>query len=230
MVVVTSHEDVDTRRICEYWNVQCVPTDALETRKGRFCKGAGINAGLEKLDRDGWLLHMDADIVLPPLTRPILEKVAIDQESIYGVDRFMVRAHDDWRRFMEMPRLLHENNSWIHLESFPIGTRVAIQQYGGWIPIGFFQLWHAKSGRLTYPQQHTSAARGDMAFALQWPREKRVFLPELVVYHLDSENSAMSTNWNGRKTEPFTIDGKWRRRKDPGIAVAEPQRHTGTYE
>lgn len=91
---------------------------------------------------------------------------------------------------------------------FPIGTRVAIDSFGGYIPIGFFQLWHAGSTEIKkYPEVHGNAARTDMQFALQWPRTKRSFLPELVVYHLESEPAPMGANWNGRKTKTFDQAG-----------------------
>src|SRR5579859_7461706 len=69
IVVVTSAEDKATQRICEFNHVQCVRTDSLNSRWGKFCKGAGINEGLGKLDSDGWVVHLDADIWLPPLAR-----------------------------------------------------------------------------------------------------------------------------------------------------------------
>ena len=43
IVVVTSAEDRDTQRICEFHHVECIKTDALNSRWNKFCKGAGIN-------------------------------------------------------------------------------------------------------------------------------------------------------------------------------------------
>ena len=55
IVVVTSAEDRDTQRICEFHHVECLQTDALNSRWNKFCKGAGINEGLSRLNRmDGW--------------------------------------------------------------------------------------------------------------------------------------------------------------------------------
>ena len=62
IVVVTSAEDRDTQRICEFHHVECLQTDALNSRWNKFCKGAGINEGLSRLDRHGWVVHLDADI------------------------------------------------------------------------------------------------------------------------------------------------------------------------
>ena len=42
-VVVTSPEDRDTQRICEFHHVRVLGTDLLNSRWNKFCKGAGIN-------------------------------------------------------------------------------------------------------------------------------------------------------------------------------------------
>jgi hypothetical protein len=89
---------------------------------------------------------------------------------------------------------------------FPIGTRVAFQHAGGYVPIGFFQLWHADSGVTTYIDGHTDAGREDSNFAAQWPRRRRGFIPEITAYHLESEPAEMGVNWKGRKTKPFRAE------------------------
>lgn len=204
LVVVTSPEDKLTQRVCEYWHVQCIQTDVFRSKEGHFCKGAGINVGLAALDKDGWVMQLDGDIVLPPLTRLALERAALNPDTIYGADRFMVRNYQEWAEFLGNPRLLHENHSWIHLSAFPLGTRVAIDSYGGYIPIGFLQMWHPGASKISrYPEGHTNAAREDMMFTLTWPRARRALLPEIVAYHLESEQAPMGKNWDGRSTIPF---------------------------
>ena len=49
----------------------------------------------------------------------------------------------------------------------------------GYIPIGFFQLWHADSEILNYPEGHTDAGREDSHFATLRPRHKRQLLPKV---------------------------------------------------
>lgn len=209
-VVVTDFEDKETKRVCDYWNVTCVRTDVLETRKGVFNKGKGINVGISALAGDGWMIHQDADIVLPPTTRTLLEGANLDPTGVYGIDRFMVVGEKQWRDFTSKPDLQQEGWSdygdcgkFIHIhKNFPVGTRVA--HPSGYVPIGFFQLWNpGVSGFKKYPEQHTDAGRGDMLFALQWPRSKRHMIPEIIGYHLQSENAPMGLDWGGRKSKPF---------------------------
>jgi len=207
LVVVTAPEDKATQRICEYWHILCVLTDVFRSRWGEFRKGAAINEGLAKLDKTDWLVHMDADILLPPLTRTLLETADLDKNFIYGIDRHMVQGYQPWRNFMSLPGLQQENEIFVHTNPFPIGVRVTPHAHGGWLPIGFFQMWNASSGRLTYPDAHNSAGRTDMLFAAQWPRSQRAMIPEIIGYHLESEPGApMGVNWNGRQTAPFSAD------------------------
>jgi len=207
MVVVTSPEDRETQRVCEFYHVECVPTDALRSRWKQFCKGAGINAGLGKLSKDDWVVHMDADIWLPPLSRRLLANANLAKRMIYGIDRFIVKGYKPWDDFLSLPKLQHECNSYIHLNnSFPVGTRIMQDFAGGYVPIGFFQMWNPKvSGISEYPEGHTSAGREDTLFPQKWPRGLRGFIPEVVGYHLESVDSGFGMNWNGRKSAPFAI-------------------------
>lgn len=211
IIVVTSPEDKDTPRICEYWRVPYHVTDAFQSRWGHFCKGSGINEGLDKLDKDAWICHLDADIALAPNTREVLEKAELDTSMIYGVDRHECKSWEAWQAFIGNPEPnLQGADFFIHTTHcpFPIGTRVSFAHHGGYIPIGFFQLWHADSKILKYMEGHTDAGREDSHFPIQWPRNKRALIPEIAAYHLESESAEMATNWKGRKTKRFGISAK----------------------
>ena len=61
--------------------------DLLDTRKGVFNKGKGINEGLAILAKGGWVVHLDADMWLPPQTRLLLQQAKLDKSMVYGIDR-----------------------------------------------------------------------------------------------------------------------------------------------
>lgn len=209
MVVVTSFEDKETQKICEFYHVKCIKTDDINSRKGEFCKGKAINVGLKELDMDGWVLHSDADMWYPPQTRLLLQQAELDKTMIYGCDRFIVTGKQAWNDFLEQPKSQHEANAYIHPHAFPIGTRVMHDFAGGFVPLGFTQLWFPLiSGIMTYPEDHSNAGRGDTIFSQNWPRSKRGFLPEIIGYHLESTDSKMAANWSGRITSPFTLKEK----------------------
>lgn len=207
IVVVTSPEDKATQKLCEFYHVECVVTDRLQTKQGKFCKGAGINDGLARLSKRGWVVHMDADIWLPPQFRLLVAWANLDKRMLYGIDRFAVVGAHKWQAFLESPKLQHECGSYIHLHNsgFPLSTRVMQTHMGGYMPIGFFQLWNPPgSGVRHYPEGHLDAGREDLQFGNNWLRNQRGFIPEVVCYHLESESGKMGVNWGGRQTKPFS--------------------------
>ncbi len=206
MVVVTSFEDKRTRKLCEFYHVECIPTDCLRSRHGIFCKAEGINEGLSHLGQQDWVVHLDADIWLPPQTRILLQRANLAKRMIYGIDRFIVKGALAWEKFLEMPKLQHEDEAWIHLDAFPLGTRFMARSHGGFVPIGFFQMWNPQISQISkYPVGNKDAGATDFQFAVQWPRGLRGFIPEIIGYHLESEDAVKGLNWQGRKSAPFTL-------------------------
>lgn len=203
MVVVTDNTDEETDKICEFYHVKCVKTDSFYDDGASFNKAKGINVGLDALYSPEWVIHMDGDIVLPPRARDILEHKTLDDEAIYGVDRFMVQSYRQWTEFLAKPRLQHECDTFLHIDSFPIGVRIVKPDYSGYVPIGFFQLWYDGGKKVRYPDGHTDAARTDMLFSLGFPPAKRVILGDFLVYHLATEDQKMSCNWSGRRSKRF---------------------------
>jgi hypothetical protein len=208
IVVVTEYEDKATQRVCEFNHVECQHTDLMESRKGHFRKGMGINVGLDAISKEDWVVHMDADILLPPQTRILIERAELNKKYIYGIDRFNVRGFEAWQDFQEKLPLQQECDAYIHLDKLPMATRVMSAVSGGYTPLGYFQMWNPTvSGISKYPEGHTDAGREDMLFAKQWPRKERHLIPEFVGYHLESDNAGFGSNWNGRKTAPFSHKG-----------------------
>jgi Glycosyltransferase like family 2 len=207
-VVVTAPEDKATQRVCEAWGVTCKQTDSFLSRWGQFLKGAGINEGLRLLDKDAWIVHLDADIVLPPHFRGTLEAADLDPSMIYGVDRQCFRSWSEWNAFIEDPAPQTEDDLLIHPQNSgrPLGDRIVYPLKGGYVPLGFFQLWNASSGITEYIAKEKTAGRDDANFACQWPRAQRALIPEIIAYHLESEPAPMATNWKGRTTKPFRCE------------------------
>jgi hypothetical protein len=209
-VIVTAPEDQATQKVCKTWKLECIVTDAFNSHWGDFRKGAGINRGLAKLDIQphDWLLHLDADIILPGSFRHSIETAELDPRMIYGCDRIEFKSYQQFQKWFGNPTPLRDNMfiDMSHVDGATIGTRIAFDHHNGYIPIGFFQLWNAASGKLKYPEGHTNAGREDSLFSASWPRRQRAFLPEVVVYHLESEAADMGVNWKKRTTKPFSVD------------------------
>jgi hypothetical protein len=205
-IIVTTPDDKDTIALADQSGLHCIQTKVFYEKDSVFNKARGINEGLKYLKKTDWLLHLDGDLVLPPKTRSILEKIPLDKSNIYGIDRMLCKSFYDWCKYIEKPTVQYTPDIFINPGPFEIGTRVAKLETGGFLPIGYWQLWHSSMGRNVYPDAHDSAGRTDMLHALRWHRLNRQLLPEIIGIHLESESCKMGTNWNGRKTKPFSID------------------------
>lgn len=213
VVVMTDHNDIETHRLCERLSVEHVKTDSFYHEGNKFNKGRAINLGLGHLQKKDWLLHIDADIYLPHRFRKMLDKTGLNPKNIYGADRVNVYGWEAWRGLK--PRLVpHYQDHWFvdpgfcHQwhgktpEGIKFGARV-VHKEQGWVPIGYFQLWHT-SAPYRYNYKLGCAAGADVWFPSQWPRENRILMPEVVVYHLDSElEHKKGLNWKGRQSQRF---------------------------
>ncbi len=202
MVVVTSLEDKETQELCRRFGITCRPTDLLRKNGDPFAKARGIDYGIAYLRQDAWILHMDADIVMPPMARKWLEWVPLDEECIYGADRVLCPNYEEWTNYRITRDMQHDYWCRVNPPSFPLGARLSIREYGGYIPIGYWQLWHGKHGR-RYPLFQSSAEHTDVLHAIQWPAKLRKLIPDFLVVHLEEANHKMGVNWNGRTTPRF---------------------------
>jgi len=213
LVVVTDHNDEGTQAVCAKWSVECVTTDAFSEKGEAFNKGSGINIGLQAIRQQGWIMQMDADVVLPVQFRNMLDKVGLQRDYIYGAERVNVVTFERWH---QLKTQLREEPQFTYRylvttdPDLPIGANLVHKHYG-WCPIGYLQLWHSKymhENNLRYPDTEGSAENMDVQWALRWPRRQRSLMPTVRVFHLESEASPMGANWSGRKTKPFTADGQ----------------------
>lgn len=206
VVVVTHYSDKRTIGLCNKYSIDCVQTHAFFEEGAKFNKGRAINVGFAHLKGLGWILHIDADTLLPHRFRHMLDRARLNEANLYGADRVNVRG---WERYQQ----LRNNGSLVpHYkhgyfvkppENMPIGDRIVHMEHG-YCPIGYFQLFH-KSSFKKYPTNQGTAEHTDLLFAIQWAREQRVLLPEVLCYHLESDpnGSPMGMNWNGRMSSEF---------------------------
>lgn len=221
-VIVTSSTDTNTRELCRKHNLPCIVSDDHLREGDSFNKGRLIARGIDQLSQRGWLIHLDADIVLPRMFRQALDIAHLDPTCLYGADRVMVKGKEEWQKILSSGYLQHDYHYRVNFPAgYDVGTRWASWQHG-WCPIGYFQMWHGSASlwrgihAKPYPVHHADAARGDVQFSLQWDRRKRVLLPEVIVFHLESVKDArLGANWKGRTTPRFddgtTYQGKSKR-------------------
>jgi hypothetical protein len=215
LVVITSPDDDETRAVCRHHNVHHILSED-HRRGGPFNKGRLINRLLDAIGGRDWILHLDADIVLPRQFRRLLDWAELDERCIYGADRQRVVGWQEWEAFKrhvgQWDNHAHEMGHWFH-PKYPMMSRL-VSSLCGYTPIGCFQLFHGsavfqhKAHQRRYPVNHGDAARTDMQFALQWDRRYRVLLPEVILLHLESTGGSHGANWEGPITPRFGPPGR----------------------
>lgn len=203
-IVVTTHEDHRTQKVARKHGATCVQTD-LFRKKGRgLNKGAAINAGFDHFQYHGWRLHLDADIALPDnFRRMIFNNTHLDQNAIHGADRIDVVGRDELRAVRRGLRSdpQHSHRAFVSpRHTRPISPRY-VDTLRGYVPIGFFQLWHARTQK-PYPYSLGTAAHDDVMFAASWPESHRRHLPTVMCYHLCAREPKLGENWNGERKQP----------------------------
>jgi len=202
IVVVTHLDDKATQALCNKYGVDCIETEVFNDEGDKFNKGRGVNLGLSHLRHEGWLLHLDADILLPHRFRSMLRYAKLEEKNIYGADRLNTLSFDHWKGHQSKTVPQHQWRCLVTpTAEFPLGARLLHQEYG-WCPIGYFQLHHS-SQKKRYPVISGSAEHSDVLFATQWSRRNRILLPEFFVYHLESGSGDMGVNWAGRVSPQF---------------------------
>lgn len=175
LLVVTAPDEFDTMEVTRLVeNASWLETPVFYPD---FNKGAAIEEGFDLLGRDGWICHLDADVILPRK----IEWPKLKLGHLYLGRR---RICSDIELGAKLPE-----DEW---EQYPV-----CQEQIGWP--GFFQLFHADDPVLEkrpwYPTDWRHAGGADTEFNNKWPDEKR----ELVgfsVLHLGSPR----LNWWGRQT------------------------------
>ena len=204
VVVVTNEVDRETAEIARRCSASYQCTDIMERDGQRFNKGAAINFGLGWLSNDTWVCHLDADTYLPPNSRQWFERKLKDHSCLYGVDRVNCVGWDRWQKFVQQPVLAHDYGCRVPVpHGFPLLDRIALEEHGGWMPIGYCQLWHRSSGRKYPGSFKEDAERGDVLFASQWSPHQRILIPEVIAVHLQAAPCALGANWKGRTTPRF---------------------------
>lgn len=210
--IVTEPKDGETRDVCRRFNLKTILSNEGRLHGESFCKGRLVERGLQHLSADGWRLHVDADVALPHTFRHRLHAAHLQEDTLYGVDRIMLKNWEQWQKVLKSGYLNGGQFDYHCRTTTPpgteIGTRWAHPQFG-YVPIGFFQLWHSSEDEWRgirikpYPSNHGNACRTDVQHALQWDRSKRIIIPEIIAVHLESEAAEKGANWNGRSTKHF---------------------------
>ena len=198
-IVVTSHDDKKTQGVAKKHGAICVQSDLFKKNGRNFNKGAAINAGMGRFQYHGWRMHLDSDIALPDNFRRVLfNHTHLDQSCIYGADRVDVVGLKALKE--RTGENQHAHGVFVSGGGAPLSPRY-VDTLRGYVPIGFFQLWHAAAQKM-YPWSLGTAGHDDVQFAEQWCTEHRRHLPTVICHHLCAAPPALGENWDGHRRQP----------------------------
>jgi hypothetical protein len=202
LVVVTSAEDKESASAAVRHGARVLTTDAHKRTGRTFDKAAAINYAFQYLRRKDWLLVMDADIVMPPLARRLIENAQPDVHCLYGVDRWDVPGWVSYAGWLTDTSSNPGTAFFLNAPpSWRVGGRISAAGQDGWRPCGFWQLWHSSQWG-SYPELPDADAEAvDLVHAGRWPRRRRVLLPDWYALHLVSAKVPMGTDWHGRRSQ-----------------------------
>jgi hypothetical protein len=210
-VVATHPEDKETIKVAAKHNCEVTLTESGRD-EGGFNKGKMIDRALLQLPHTGWRIHFDADIAFPGNMLTRLDVALYDRQAIYGADRMNVVNWDGWQKLVNSGFAArgfeYQHYLLYSLNKAEIGSRLI---YGdlGYVPIGYFQLWHSDAEFLgeyrvrSYSVTSNNAAHDDVQFALRWDRHHRILIPEFLVAHLVNDDISYGKNWGKRVTKKF---------------------------
>lgn len=182
LTVVTDFDDRRTAALVKQaqrcgGTVELLCTDAFYRHGAVFNKGLAIEEAFDFIGRSGWILVLDADILLPP-AMGALDVRRLNPAVLYGAPR----------RICDPPEAYRSDKPW---GKYPAGKD---KEHAG-----YFQLFHASAPSIAeqpwYDVHFTHAGGGDGYFQSRFPAQRKAYLP-FEVLHLGPRDQ----NWFGRVT------------------------------
>ena len=187
VLVVTSLDDTKTVEVvASVSNAECFRTSEFYADNARFNKAAALDAGLEVLGKNGWIVIFDSDVLMPR------------DMDVSGIE--IGHLYSPYRRMCEDQKLFTPDLEWSDL---PLGYEVTNGEYAG-----YYQLFNANDPVLPKdkPWHGTTwktAQGADTIMQNHWPKSCRKRLP-FEVLHL----GPLKVNWAGRVSPRWDLASK----------------------
>jgi len=208
LVATSPNSEAATRRVCESANASVFVTDAFYRDGAKFNKGLAVEEGLDVLGRDGWILCLDADIILPSMLT--IDLTRLGTQCLYGARRRGLgrieeyAGQEDWTRY-------------------PVISDSEVA--------GYFLLFHAGAVALRtrpwFGVNWVHAGGYDSDFEAKFRPNNTRWLP-LEVLHLGPTGA----NWYGRtaaRADGAAVPGANRRRDETRV-MRQLRRRTGRMD
>lgn len=190
VIIITDTKDIKTKSFCIENCINYIQTNEFYFNNSKFAKGRAINVGInhiKSLDKDAWILHLDADIILPHGYRDFLNNVILNRNILYYMKRMKLITDKDIKDFLK------SYDSFLDFKDDQCDCG----------PVGYHQLFNInanclKNKEFIYPQKSKSAAFDDEDFWKLFKSDNnRMYQFAMTCHHLGDDR----INWDGRKSK-----------------------------
>ncbi len=220
-IIVTHETDSDTIELCKEHNLEYIFSKSLYNRT--FFKSGAINEAIDYLGDVDWILHIDADIVLPQNFPNVFKEDIHGRPLIRGTylnwpeGKGKLYTTHGYRKYLDKPPeapILYsmgrvnveegEDLKTLNIQKYFDQDNKIVQRHKGY---GYFQLWnnpalnlyYSNNLRDIYPTHSKNAGADDWIFSKMFTK---VVALNTYCVHLSPEE----INWNGINNEElFTM-------------------------
>jgi hypothetical protein len=90
-LIVTVDSDINTINFCRQFSIEYCITKRVFENGATFSKGKAINDGLSLFEKDGWIVHVDCDTILPSNFRELVGQLSLSQKNLKSLFGFRGR-------------------------------------------------------------------------------------------------------------------------------------------
>jgi len=211
IMIVTDKDDRRTPVVANRYGAHVTVSHRVHENGAPFAKGKAINDGIAVLKEMGfedWILHLDADVILPPDFRGRIDQYVLNPGCLYFTRRW---GPSDYRTLSAFLDELDAGAEWGYLfERYGHKKEARVEGREGndleHLPFGYFHLFNLRAQTLAgrgnpYPEGSSTAENDDRIMGFEtYPEHKVVSLPvpEFDVIHLP--HGRYQENWRGRRS------------------------------
>ena len=143
VVVVTTPEDGRTHRVCKRHGVRFLPTRCFYREGEPSTRPAGSTTGWPTSSSTAGCSTSMRTSSCRRARGTCSATSDLDPRKLYGCDRVNCVGRAAWDDLKADPEVQYEWSCLVKPpRRWPLGARIAHMEYGGYCPIGFFQLWN----------------------------------------------------------------------------------------
>jgi len=100
-IIATDYQSLEVERICQKYNIKFIKTNGFYENNAQFDRGKVVSAILKSI-KSGWILHMDADILLPKDFKQKINTINFNKNKLYGARRILFSNLTKVKRWFDM--------------------------------------------------------------------------------------------------------------------------------